>query len=90
MRDCIAFPNAGELTIIPVAAGEEEFTIAARQAQYSQTETGAIRLNFSDGSVFYQRIPVGDSCHYAVNKGSKPALMILIEIKETGMEKRAK
>jgi hypothetical protein len=91
MRDYIAFfPKAGQLTIIPVAGGEEAFTIAAGQAQHSQTETGAIRLNFSDGSVFYQRIPVGGSCHYAVNEGSKPATMILIEMKGTGTGKRAK
>ena len=91
MRDYIAFfPNEGQLTIIPVAGGEEEFTIAAGQVQHSQTGTGAVRLNFSDGAVFYQRIPVGGSCHYAVNEGSEPAKMVLIEIKGAGTEERAK
>lgn len=50
----------------------------------------AMGPDFSDGSIFYQRIPVEGSCHYAVNDGSKPAPMILIEIKGTGMEKKAK
>jgi hypothetical protein len=91
MRDYIAFfPSAGELAIIPVAEGEEEFTVVAGKATHSVSDAGAIQLNFSDGSIFYQRIPAHGSCHYAVNKGVQPVLMILTEIKGTGTEKISK
>jgi hypothetical protein len=91
MRDYIAFfPRAGELAIIPVAEGDEEFTVVAGEATHSVSNTGAIQLSFSDGSIFYQRIPADGSCHYAVNKGATPVLMILAEIKGTGTEKISK
>ena len=92
-RDYIAcFPNGGELTILPVLdqAEPEEVTIAAGQLKQTQTESGGIRLSLSDGTTLYQRIPADGSCHFAVNEGSKPALMILIEIKGSGQNQRTK
>jgi hypothetical protein len=87
MRDYIAFfPKAGELTIIPVAEGEEEFTVAAGEATHSVSDSGSIDLAFGDGSVFYQKVPAHGSCHYAVNKGFRPAQMILVELKGKGTE----
>jgi hypothetical protein len=95
-RDCVAiFPNAGELTIIPVAgdsvAGEvEELTVVAGQMKESATANSGTRLVFSNGTVLHQNVPAGGSSHYAVNEGPKPDLMILIEIKGTSSEKKMK
>jgi hypothetical protein len=95
-RDCVAiFPNAGELTIIPVAgdsvAGEaEELTVVAGQMKESATANSGTRLVFSNGTVLHRNVPAGGSSHYAVNEGPKPDLMILIEIKGTGSEKKMK
>jgi hypothetical protein len=47
----------------------------------SATADGGARLVFSDGTVLHQNVPASGSCHYAVNEGAKPDLMILIEIK---------
>ena len=95
-RDYVAiFPNAGELTIIPVAgdsvAGEaEELTVVDGQMKESATANSGTRLVFSNGTVLHQNVPAGGSSHYAVNEGPKPDLMILIEIKGTGSEKKMK
>jgi len=87
-RDYIAFfPRAGQLTIIPVADGEEEFTVVSGEATHFVSNSGAIELSFSDGSIFYQRIPADGSCHYAVNEGAQPVMMILTEIKGTEVGK---
>ena len=93
-RDYVAiFPNAGELTIIPVvgdsvAKDEEEITVVGGQMTETATADGGVRLVFSDGTVLHQNVPARGSCHYAVNEGAKPDLMILIEIKGTGSEKK--
>jgi hypothetical protein len=95
-RDYIAiFPDAGELTIIPVtddsvAREEEEITVVGGQMKESATADGGAKLVFSDGTVLHQNVPASGSCHYAVNEGAKPDLMILIEIKGTGSEKKMK
>ncbi len=95
-RDYLAiFPNAGELTIIPVAGGSatgeaEEITVVAGQMKEAAIANGGTRLVFSNGTILHQNVPTGGSCHYAVNEGAKPDLMILIEIKGTGSEKKMK
>ncbi len=90
-RDYIfLFPNGGELTITPLAGKEEEVVLLAGEVQESLTETGATRMAMSAGSMVYGRVPPEGVSHVAVNDGQVPALMILIEIKGTAIEKREK
>lgn len=83
-RDYIAFfPNGGDLTIVPVVEQQEseEITVIAGQVKQKTTGSGGIRLSLEYGTVLHQIVPTSGSCHYAVNEGTKPALMILVEIK---------
>jgi hypothetical protein len=90
-RDYIfVFPNGGELVIAPLAGKEEETLLLAGEVQESSTESGAARLVMSAGSMVYGRVPPEGVSHYAVNEGQRPALMILIEMKGTGTEKKGR
>ena len=91
MRDYIfIFPNGGELTIVPLAGEPAEGTTIAGEIQEVATEQGATRFIFSAGAMQHGRVPADGTAHFAVNEGQEPALMILIEIKGTGTEKRVK
>ena len=91
MRDYIAiFPNGGELTIVPVAGEAEDFTTLAGNFTEAPAENGGTRLVMSAGTMMHARVPADGTGHFAVNQGPQPTLMILIEIKGTGTEKRAK
>ena len=88
-RDYIfTFPNGGELTITPLGGKEEESLVLAGEVQESTTASGAARFVMSAGGAVYGRIPQEGVAHYAVNEGQKPVLMILVEIKGTGTEKK--
>jgi hypothetical protein len=88
-RDYIfLFPNGGELTLTPLAGKEEESVVLAGEVQESTTASGAPRVVMSAGSLVYGRVPPEGVSHIAVNEGQRPALMILIEIKGTGAEKK--
>lgn len=91
MRDYIAiFPNGGELTIVPVAGEAEDFTTLAGNFTEASAENGGTRLVMSTGTMMHGRVPADGTGHFAVNEGQQPILMILIEIKGTATEKRAK
>jgi hypothetical protein len=91
MRDYIAiFPNGGELTITKLAGEAEEHTMLAGEIQESSTEGEVTRLVFRPGTLHHSRVPVDGTGHFAVNEGQQATLMILIEIKGTGTEKRVK
>ena len=91
MRDYIAiFPNGGELTIVPLAGeGEENTTIAGNFTEVP-TEKGGTRWVLKEGTMIHGRVPADGTGHFAVNEGQQDTLMILIEIKGTATEKRAK
>ena len=89
MRDYIAaYPNGGEVTIVPLAGGPEELTTLAGEIQESSTAKGGIRLVFSAGAMIHGRVPASGTGHYAVNDGQQPTLMILTEIKGTAAERK--
>jgi hypothetical protein len=91
MRDYIAlFPNGGDVTLTPVAGEAEERTALAGDFKEVPTANGATRVVMSAGALHHSRVPVDGVGHIAVNEGSKPALMILIEIKGTATERKAK
>ena len=91
MRDYIAiFPNCGEVTITPLAGEAEERTAIAGDFKEAPAANGATRVVFSLGAAHHSRVPVDGVGHIAVNEGSKPALMILIEIKGTATENKTK
>ena len=91
MRDYIAvYPEGGELTLVPVAGEAEEFTTLAGECQEFSKEKGAIRLVFSVGTMVHGKVPADGTGHFAVNEGQRDTLMILIEIKGTGTEQKAK
>ena len=88
MRDYIAiFPHAGELTITPVAGEAEEYTVIAGELTTEPRER-ATRLIWGPGMIVHSQVPADGVGHFALNEGSKPALMILIEIKGTATEKK--
>jgi hypothetical protein len=87
-RDYIAiFPHAGELTITPVAGEAEEYTVIAGDLTTDARDV-ATRLVWGPGMIVHSRVPADGVGHFAVNEGSEPALMILIEIKGTATEKQ--
>ena len=89
MRDYIAaFPNGGETTIFPLAGEPEDFTTLTGEIQESSAARGGVRLVFNAGAMVHGRVPASGTGHYALNEGSKPTLMILIEIKGTATEKK--
>jgi hypothetical protein len=91
MRDYIAaYPNGGEVTIVPLAGEAEEFTTLVGDCQEFPQEKGAIRLVFSVGAMIHGRVPAEGTGHFAVNEGQVPTLMILTEIKGTATEKSKK
>jgi predicted metal-dependent enzyme (double-stranded beta helix superfamily) len=91
MRDYIAiFPNGGELTIVPLAGEGEENTTIAGGFEEKPTEKGGTRWLLSKGTMIHGKVPEDGTGHFAVNEGQQDTLMILIEIKGTGTEKRAK
>ncbi len=91
MRDYIAiFPNGGELTIVPLAGGAEENTTLAGGFEERPTEKGGARWLLSEGTMIHGKVPADGTGHFAVNEGQRDTLMILIEIKGTGTEKKAK
>jgi hypothetical protein len=90
MRDYIAiFPNAGELTITQLAGEAEEYTTIAGELT-TELRGRAARLVWGPGMVVHSRVPADGVGHFALNEGSKPALMILIEIKGTATEKETR
>jgi hypothetical protein len=89
MRDYIAiFPHAGELTITQLAGEPEEYTTIAGEIA-TESRNRATRLVWGPGMIVHSRVPADGVGHFALNESSKPALMILIEIKGTAAEKRA-
>jgi hypothetical protein len=91
MRDYIAaYPNGGEVTIVPLTGEPEEFTTITGEIQESASAKGGTRLVFSAGAMLYRRVPASGTGHYAVNEGQQPTLMILTEIKGTAAEKSVK
>ena len=89
MRDYIVmYPNPGELTITQLAGEAEEYTTIVGDLKTSPTKDGAVRLVWGPGAMLHSRVPADGVGHFAVNEGSKPVLMILIEIKGTATEKR--
>jgi hypothetical protein len=91
MRDYVAiFPNGGETTIVPLAGAPEEMTTLAGEIQEATSTKGGRRLVMSAGAMVHARVPSSGTGHFAVNEGQRPTLMILIEIKGTATEKKAK
>lgn len=91
MRDYVAiFPHGGELTIVPVAGAAEDFTTLAGDFTEVPAKNGGTRLVMSAGTMMHARVPADGTGHFAVNEGRQPTLMILIEIKGTAAEKKAK
>jgi hypothetical protein len=87
MRDYIAiFPNPRELTITQLAGEAEEYTTIAGEL----TTELRVEQRATSGAcmVVHSRVPADGVGHFALNEGSKPALMILIEIKGTATEKK--
>jgi quercetin dioxygenase-like cupin family protein len=83
MRDYVAiFLHAGELTITPLAGEAEEYTVIAGELA-TEPRDGATHLVWGPGMIVHSHVPADGVGHSAVNEGSKPALMILIEIKGT-------
>src|SRR5262249_49121716 len=91
MRDYVAtFPHGGELTIVPLTGEAEVYTMIAGGVQEAPTEKGGTRLVMTAGTMIHSRVPADGIGHFAVNEGQQDTLMILIEIKGTGTEKRTK
>ena len=89
MRDYIAiFPHAGELTITQLAGEAEQYTTIAGDLTTEQSGR-ATHLIWGPGMIVHSRVPDDGVGHFALNEGSTPALMILVEIKGTATEKQA-
>ena len=82
LRDYIAmFPDGGELTITHVAGDLENYTFLNGSAKELPTEEGKLRFEFAPGTMVRSRVPVSGTAHIALNEGTKPLRMILIEMK---------
>jgi BON domain len=75
MRDYIAiFPHAGELTITQLAGEPEEYTTIAGELA-TESRNRATRLVWGPGMIVHSRVPADGVGHFALNEGSKPALI---------------
>lgn len=87
-RDYVAiFPDAGELTVTPLAGELEEYAFLAGAADPLPAADGQVRFGFPAGTVIHARVPCAGSAHIAVNEGRTAARMILIELKGTATER---
>ena len=87
-RDYVAFfPKAGEATVVAVAGDPEEVTLAVGEVKNLPVKTGGTRFGIEAGTVYHGHVPPDGTAHFAVNEGSDPLPMILVEIKGTGVEK---
>ena len=88
-RDYIAiFPNAGEVTIQPLAGEPEVYTIIAGHAEALPTENGRMRSSLTAATIVHSQVPAESHSHFAVNEGPQVVLMILIELKGTATERK--
>jgi hypothetical protein len=88
-RDYIAIcPNAGEVTVQPLAGELEVYTTIAGHVEALPTETGKMRASLTAGTILHSQVPADGASHFAVNEGQQPVLMILIELKGTATEKK--
>ena len=88
-RDYIAiFPNAGEVTVQPLAGEPEVYTVIAGHIEALLTENGKMRASLIAGTILHSQVPTEGHSHVALNEGRQPVLMILIELKGTGSEKK--
>ena len=75
------FPQGGELTITHVAGELEDYTFLNGSVAELPTETGKQRFEFAPGTMVRSRVPASGTAHIALNEGSEPVRMILIELK---------
>ena len=81
-HDYIAmFPEGGELTLTHVAGGLEDYTFLNGSAEELPSDGDKMRFQFSAGTVVRSHVPPKGTAHIALNEGSTPLRMILIEIK---------
>ena len=86
-RDYVAiFPDAGELTVTPVAGELETYTFIAGSAEALPTTETRMRFAFPAGTMIHSHVPQNGTGHTAVNEGRAPVRMVLIEIKGTATE----
>ena len=82
MYDYIAvFPDGGELTLTHVAGEQEAYTFLNGSAQELPSQEGRQRFMFAAGTMVRSRVPPQGTAHIALNEGTKPLRMILIELK---------
>ena len=88
-RDYVAFMlKGGTMRLVPVAGEPEEVTIAAGEVKDLPSTQDGTMFSFTDSTVYCGHVPADGTAHFAVNEGSDPIPMILVEIKGTGVEKK--
>lgn len=81
-RDYVAlFPEGGELTLTHVDGELESYTFLSGAAEALPTADGRMRFAFAAGTMVRSRVPPMGTAHIALNEGTTPVRMILIEFK---------
>lgn len=83
LRDYVAtFPGGGELTVTHVAGELETYSLLNGAMDPLPTAEGSARFAIAPGTIVRSRVPAGGTCHIALNEGSSPLQMILMEFKQ--------
>lgn len=83
LRDYVAaFPGGGELTVTHVAGELETYSLLNGAMEPLPTTEGSARFAIAPGTIIRSRVPAGGTCHIALNEGSTPLQMILMEFKQ--------
>ena len=82
LRDYVAtFPGGGELTVTHVAGELETYTLLNGALVPLPSAPGKLRFSIAPGTIVKSKVPAGGTCHIALNEGSAPLQMILMEFR---------
>lgn len=88
LRDYIAFfPDSGELTVTHLDGERETYSLLAGAMTALPGGDGQMRGAIAASTVLHSRVPAGGTAHVALNEGSTPLRMILIEVKGATAER---
>ena len=82
LRDYVAtFPVGGELTITHVDGDLETYTLWNGAIEPLTSTPGKARFSIATGTILKSKVPAGGTCHVALNEGTTPLQMVLMEFK---------
>lgn len=87
LRDYLAFfPVAGELTVSHRAGDQETYDVLAGAIEALPAPADGVRVAIAADTLLHSSVPAGGTAHVALNEGTRPLRMILVEIKSAARD----